>query len=124
MTDMYKCPCCGGNVNVVTMRCEYCGTAFEPKNNSLIRVETYRHPVRTIRARVAIPRYEVRCIGSEETAQLAMSRLQGEIAGAISELMRYDVDYDIEHLQYRVTGEIKAVIPVNNGAEDMIGRLK
>ena len=120
MTNMYKCPCCGGNVNTATMRCEYCGTMFEQRNNNLLRIETYRNPVRTLRGAVVIPSHEVRYLGPEETSKLAMSRLQSKMAEAIADVMSYTVEYDLDHLDYRIYGEMRAVVPVHNGVEDMV----
>lgn len=118
--DKYICTCCGGRINRATMTCEYCGTQYKYEFEQVMRIETYHNPVTTIMGGCVIPRHEAHCIGAENMAEMAMSRIQGEIAAALTDVMRYDIEFDPQIMAYRVRGQMRAVIPQENGAKKML----
>lgn len=113
--DKYICGCCGGRINRSTMTCEYCGTQYKEENNNIIRIETFRNPVRTFQAKVAIPDSWFREFDAEEVSKMAVKELANELAKAIPPMMEVYQEYDPSYMQHILKGRIKIVQPVNGG---------
>jgi len=122
--DKYICSCCGGRIDPKTMTCEYCGTHYKKDSDNIIRVETFTNPVIRIVEKTVIPGIEVRCIGAEDITRIAMSSIQQKIAAALTDVMKYDVEFKPEINVYEIRGELRAVIPQNDGINEVFGRLQ
>lgn len=115
MTDKYTCTCCGGKINPATLMCEYCGTIYKDNYGGFLRVETFRNPVRTLAAKCIIPRNELALVGESQCADIAQRNIRDQIAEALTDVMKYDVEFKPAMGAYMVSGQIRAVIPADRG---------
>lgn len=107
------CKCCGGTINRKTMKCEYCGTAYERQGDDvIIRVETFRNPVRTFTACVGVDDNEI-SQDPDRIAYIAMHRLIEELSKTIAPNLVLQTYHDTSRMQTKVYGTIKIVQPVN-----------
>lgn len=113
------CKCCGGTINRKTMKCEYCGTAYERQGeDAVIRIETFRNPVRTFTACVSISDNDV-AKSPDLMSEVALRQLKTKLSDAIASNMVVDVVHDINYMSQKVYGTIKIVQPVNVSAVPM-----
>ena len=111
--NAYLCECCGGTVDPVTLKCDYCGTKYKRDLNNTIRVETFINPVRTFSATTALDVDGIRTLGVEQASEFAMKHLARQLAEAIPQNMLVESELDPVHHCYNVRGMIKLVEPVN-----------
>lgn len=105
------CVCCGGRINRATMRCEYCGTEYEIKdNNPIMRIESFQNPVREFRACVLVDDYDLQ-IGGEEYMKHATNRLCEKMLPAVLSGMRIRAERDYRTNMTRLDGSLRIVIP-------------
>lgn len=109
--EKYICEQCGGSINPVTMKCEYCGTQYKSHNNQIIRVETFYNPVKTLNAGCRISKFDVECIGADNAAKHITNRLSAMFAQEIQDIIQLDALYDPERMEYNIHGMLKVVIP-------------
>lgn len=109
--EKYICEQCGGSINPVTMKCEYCGTQYKSHNNQIIRVETFRNPVKTLCAECRISKFDVANIGSDNAARHITNRLSAMFAQEIEDIIQLDAVYDPARMEYHIHGMLKVVIP-------------
>ncbi len=108
------CKCCGGTINRQTMKCEYCGTEYERQGeDAVIRIETFRNPVRTFRACVSISDNDV-TKSPDLMSEVALRQLKTKLSEAIASNMVVDVVHDINYMTQKVYGTIKIVEPVES----------
>ena len=110
--NKYICECCGGQINRSTMKCEYCGTAYKEEFDNVIRIETFRNPIREYKASIILPNEMVNQLGEKETANFATVSLVGKLAEALKENMILNVENDVLMCGQKVTGYVKIVHPV------------
>ncbi len=103
--DKYICDCCGGQFDISTMKCPYCGTQYKKDDDHIIRIETFRNPVKTFSACVEVT--------DKEGLDYALNVLSKELAKAIPSVMEVRTEYDPRSMTNRVSGRIKVVQPVN-----------
>ena len=120
--DKYKCSCCGGNINRATMICEYCGTRYKEERESVIKIETFRNPVRTLASRVAMDRYFL-TKSPEEASEYAIRTLARQFAECIAPYM--DIQCSLDRLTDHAVldAQIKVVEPINKPM-DALGKLR
>lgn len=111
--NKYICPCCGGTINRASMTCEYCGTGFKEEHDNLIRIETFRNPVRTFEARVFIPDNWFSEFGVESVSKLAVEELVRELSKSIAPMMEVHNEHDLRTMSNIFSGRIKIIQPVN-----------
>lgn len=93
------------------MRCEFCGTEYEIKNNvPAIRIEAFRNPVQEYRACVMVDDYELQ-IGGEAYMKHAINRLCEAMLPAVLSGMRVRMEKDYMAKQTRIDGSLRIVIP-------------
>lgn len=113
INDRYTCQCCGGRLNRRTMNCEYCGTQYEYNDRmNVIRVETFRNPIKTLACRTVLPREHAIALGAENASQIMKCSIANQLADALTDVMAYQVTYDPDYQQYTMDARIKAIIPV------------
>lgn len=105
------CVCCGGRINRSTMKCEYCGTEYEIKNdNPIIRIETFHNPVKEYKASVLLDNYFLHENG-DLYMKHAIQRLCEEMMPAVMSGMRIRTENDYVLNQTRLDGFLRVVIP-------------
>ena len=115
MNEAYICPCCGGHVNPVTLKCEFCGVAFKKEGSDILRIETYRNPVRTFRAGVRLDRFLIHELGMEEASKIAVENLTKELSKSIPLCMTVHEDCNLDLWARTYYGEIKMIEPLHVG---------
>lgn len=108
------CECCGGTIDPVTMRCEYCGTAYRKEHEEVIRIETYRNPVQTITVAHPITDDMMRELGPRTCGEIALNHMANELSKALMPFVRVDTDFDSQHCVHQVRGTIKVIVPKND----------
>lgn len=119
MLKNLKCECCGAPLRMSiydehTYICEYCNSKYEVKNEntplqSVIRIETYQNPVRTLMSRMEIPDEELRAIGEERIAEVAMRNLTRNLAESLAPMMRLESQHDSLHRCQVITAKVRVV---------------
>ena len=105
------CTCCGGKINRTTMRCEYCGTEYEIKdNNPVIRIETFHNPIKEYKACVLVNDCDIN-IGGDAYMKFALQELCKEMMPAVMEGMRIRTCQDPAKLQTQIVGSLRIVVP-------------
>ena len=121
--DRYVCQCCGGVIDRHTMKCEYCGTTYKADyETQRLYVETYTNPVRTLRVGATLRSEDLHLLGEQKATEVLTHRLQEQLAESLLPLMRYETTFDPEYRQYKIYGDLKAVVPINNGGGINYGR--
>lgn len=120
--DKYKCSCCGGNINRATMICEYCGTRYKEEQESVIKIETFRNPVRTLASRVAMDKYFL-TKSPEEASEYAIRTLARQFAEYIAPYMDIQCSFDRLTDHAVLDAQIKVVEPINKPT-DALGKLR
>lgn len=110
--NKFICECCGGAINPRTYQCEYCGTQYKRDyDDQIIRIETFRSPVRTFAAEVMIDPYSIQTFGAEEASEFAVKSLARELSECIAPYMRMEHEYDNEYNVHKIRGQIKIIEP-------------
>ena len=105
------CSCCGGTINRSTMKCEYCGTEYEIKNDiPIIRIEKFNNTVKEYKACVLVNDCDI-SIGGDAYMKYALQKLCEKMMPAVMEGMRVRICQDPANLQTQVEGSLKIVVP-------------
>ena len=106
----YLCECCGGHINEKTMTCEFCGTKYK-RDDDVIRIETFRNPVRTFTACAEMDDDIIDYMGAETASKIIVNKLTAELSKAIWSNMVVESEHDIHNMRHRIRGTIKMVEP-------------
>ena len=109
----YICECCNGQINRATMRCEYCGTAYEEQASKVFRIETYKNPIKTFDTVTRLPMEAVDRLGSKGSSELVMRRVVNELAQMIAPMAEIQCETDPTRMEYSIHARMKIVQPVN-----------
>ena len=111
----YICDCCGGKINPQTMECEYCGTQFREDflNDTVIRIETFKNPVETLKAAVVLPEEHVKAIGTEHASEFITKELSHKLSEGLAHYMVLENRFDPYRLVYVTSATVKVVVPKN-----------
>lgn len=115
MKEAYICDRCGGHINRATMQCEYCGTRFREENDNVIRIETFRNPVREFSVKAVIPDFYVREMGCEAASRICMNELTQKMAECLPQLMNVRVEMISAQNLVAATATLKGIVPVETG---------
>ena len=107
----YVCECCGGQINPVTLKCEYCGTQYKDDFDNIIRVETYMNPVDTYRSQVIVPRNIVQQMGDKMASEYVIGKLTRELSDVIAKNMVITARNSMETDAQVFSGTIKIIRP-------------
>lgn len=106
------CECCGGQIDPNTMKCKYCGTAYErDEQDTVVRIKTIPSPVRIYEAQIDVDNLVVNEIGEDNAAKMAVTQLSRKIADAIVENMEIDCQYDPIYNAHKVRAIVRIVKP-------------
>ena len=110
--DKYKCSCCGGNINRVTMTCEYCGTQYKEEYGNVIRIETFTNPVRTLASKMALDNFALK-MNPKEYSEYAIKKLAVEFAECLVPFMDIRPSIDSHRDLTILDARVKVVEPIN-----------
>ena len=110
--DKYKCSCCGGKINRVTMTCEYCGTQYKEEYGNLIRIETFTNPVRTLASQMALDNFALK-MNPKEYSEYVIKRLATNFAECPVPFMDIHSSIDSNRGQMILDARVKVVEPIN-----------
>ena len=114
---LYKCECCGGNINRATLKCEYCGTQYkDDQNDAIIRIETFRNPVDTYTAAVRFCDEDIHTIGPDKISEIAIKELTHKLSDCIAQNMVISHYYEPSSRSHSIRGDIKVIRPVEGSS--------
>lgn len=105
------CKNCGAAINPSTMKCEYCGTQYKRDHEQIIKVETYQNPCKVYKTQMMIPEEEIKHLGEEEIAKIAINTLSRNLAEAIKPNMEIHQEYDPMNMHQVITARVRIVEP-------------
>lgn len=115
----YLCECCGGQINVAKMQCEYCGTRYkEDRNDSLIRIETFSNPYKGICVACNFPDELIR-LDPDKAAELAVRKITQKLAEDLVPFVRFRAERDYETCSHKVVGSVRVIVPMERGSSEM-----
>lgn len=108
----YVCKCCGGAIDISTMKCSYCGIAYEDASLQRIQITTVTPGQHTIRAQVQISR-AMMVHGQESSIRdYTLRELREQIADGLLGYMKITANQD-PHTQCEIIrGEVRVLDPV------------
>lgn len=111
MTKM-TCECCGGTINLSSLKCEYCGTQYESDfGYENLRIETYQSPCRIFKAKLAIPHEAMSLMSSDEVSDYTIRNLSRKLAEAIEPMMQLETEFNPAMMHHVITAKVRIVEP-------------
>lgn len=112
-----KCECCGAPLNVSYINnyrtnisfCEYCGSKYRLENETVIRVENFHNPIRTLISKVELPEEDIRAIGEEKMSEIAIRNLTRNLAESLAPMMTVEKTYDPMTMRHLITAKVRVV---------------
>jgi hypothetical protein len=105
------CERCGGNIDRKTMRCPYCDTQYERKNNGVTVNYVVTQPgVHTLRADIRVSHFMMKD-DPDYATRFALDRLRHEIADGLLAYMKISTTKDsLENCEI-IRGEVRVIDP-------------
>lgn len=107
--DPLKCECCGGQIDRITMKCPYCGTAYARKSE-YINVIVDRQGVHRLRCQANVPDEMVRR-APEVAKEYALDEMRKQIADSLLAYMKISTEVNPMSMCQIIRGEVKVVDP-------------
>lgn len=108
-----KCQCCGGKINRKTMKCEYCGTEYIIKDDTVLRIETFTSPVKTIRARMSINDEQLYYAKDlEDFMEFCVRDLARQVAEQMYDTLKIKVSAEPQFCIHTLDAEARVIVPV------------
>lgn len=108
----YICSHCGGHVSPHNMRCEYCGTQYQFRDDQIIRIETFQNPVETFTCVEEMPMEMIHQLGAEKAGEMAIRHLSQKFAECIAPMMRIETEQNFQTCAQRIRATVKIIRPV------------
>lgn len=109
----YVCECCGGNISLHSLRCEYCGTQYKDETYDLVRIQYSQEPIDTCGAIVTVSDLDLECMG-EKAGEIIADILANRLTDVIKRNISINVkNKPQEHCQQFI-GRIKTVRPTHD----------
>ncbi len=106
------CECCGGRIDRHTMTCPMCGTQYKlDEYEHPIRVIEYSQRVETLTSRIAIPRYVVEHMETEDVMEMTLRQMAQQMAEKIMPLIEFTHEYDPVHQDHITYGVLRVANP-------------
>lgn len=112
--NKYICECCGGHIEPITMKCEYCGTQYKKENEQVFRIETFRGRVQTFESAFSISNEEL-VRYPKEVSEIALRHVADQLAQVIAPYCEFRVEDNPMICSKRICARIKVVEPMNKG---------
>lgn len=113
MLEELKCVNCGAPLDLLTLKCEYCGSQFAKKEErGLIHyVQTCPAQVATLSAQVNISDEAMRYGSADQISEFAVRQLTRNLAEALMPYMKIETYRDLYTMTQMVRGTIRVVEP-------------
>ena len=118
MMKNLKCECCGAplKINPISIYyegyiCDYCGSKYKADNEGVIRIETYRNPVRTLMAKTYVSDDVTKGIGEEKAAEYSIKNLTRNLAESLAPMLTIEKEYDPQYMRHIITAKVRVVEP-------------
>lgn len=105
------CPNCGGRINAVRMKCEYCGTQFKRDEGPVLRIEAVRPGVRTLETNAMIPERYIMDLGDDAIRSIVRDQMSHQLAEALVPMLDLSVGHDFHLNEAIVRGRIRILEP-------------
>lgn len=108
----FRCQNCGGYINSLTYRCEYCGTQYEKPRDTFNKeiiyvIQQHPSPTNTYEASLILPDYYAKEIDKEKIRE----RLAIEMTDAIKDNLEIYVNHDIINMSTKYSARIRILKP-------------
>lgn len=114
----YICKCCGGRINISTMRCEYCGVEYRDESLKRIQVVQVRPGEHVIRAQVAVS-VDHMAANPEGARDYALHELRNQLADGLLGYMKITTAENFSPMYCERTeiirGEVRVIDPMFEG---------
>ena len=107
------CEQCGGAIDRKTMRCPYCDTQYERKNNGVTINYVVEQPgTHRLRAEIRVDK-GMMAHAPERATEYVLDRLRHEIADGLMAYMKIYTaeDYGFDHRCQIIRGEVRVIDP-------------
>ena len=106
-----ECVNCGGKIDRSTMKCPYCDTQYERKQDEhIIKYEVERPGVHRIRAKVKLDQASI-IHNPEAESNYVMGKLRSAIADSLLDYMQIAIADDPRSFTKEILGEVRVVDP-------------
>lgn len=107
----YVCDCCGGQINIASLICEYCGTRYQEENNKVIPIVFQRKPVNILENIVALPDEFIMGVGAERASKVAIEELSKKLAEGLIPYMDIERESDPCYRNTKFRARVRVVPP-------------
>ena len=111
----YTCKNCGAPIDVVHMRCTYCGTAYEDESLKKIVIRTERPGEYVIRANVAFDTAMVAGAPAEVLRDATLRELRNQLADGLLGFIKLTTNRDPRLMMECIRGEVRVIDPYFDG---------
>ena len=110
------CECCGGTLKAEgtlgIWKCEYCGTQYEDRFGSVMRIETYQNPVVMLESKIRVDKYAA-LSNPSKVSEWSLEALSQNLA---KELIKYadiktEQEFDPLLDQINIRARVRVVAP-------------
>ena len=107
----YICDCCGGQINIASLICEYCGTRYQEEENRIIPIVVQRKPINILENIVALPDDFIMGVGAEEASKIAIEELSKQLAKGLIPYMDIKRESDLCTRQTKFRARVRVIPP-------------
>ena len=120
-TDEYlyelKCRNCGGALDPKTLKCPYCGSQYERKNEHMgdmvrpVYIQTCPAQIVPLAYQMSVSEEEMQYYPQEEMAEICMKKVTYELAKALVPYVKIETQRDLCNMQQIIRGTVRVVEP-------------
>ena len=120
-TDDYlyelKCRNCGGALDSRTLKCPYCGSQYERKNEHMgdmvrtVYIQTCPAPIVPLAYQMRVPDEAMQHYPQEEMARMCMDEMTHALAKALVPYVKIETQRDLCSMDQIIRGTIRVVEP-------------
>lgn len=115
MSELIELTCknCGGSLDPVTLKCEYCGTRYAKKEERGVThyIQTCPAKVQTVAAQVCVSEIMLHRAPADEVSEFTMRELTHYLAEALAPYMKIETTKDLCNMTQIIRGSVRVVEP-------------
>lgn len=108
----YTCGCCGGRIDVSTMRCMYCDTQYHHPSLERLNIVKVEPGVHSLRGEVRIPREVMMHADPEAIRDRSLDELKHQMADGLLAFLKISTCIDPMSNTEIIRGEVRVVDPM------------
>ena len=112
-----KCRNCGGALDPKTLKCPYCGSQYERKNEHMgdmvrpVYIQTCPAQLTPLQYQMRVSDEAMRYYPQEEMARICMEEITHELAKALVPYVKIETQRDLCNMQQIIRGTVRVVEP-------------